>query len=51
MRLIDADKLIENFEWCKEQAGRFNEDHWKDVIQRVNEQPTIDPPTMEKVRE
>lgn len=42
MRLIDADELIVNFEWCKQQAGRFNENHWNDVIRRVNEQETVD---------
>lgn len=41
MRLINADDLIENYEWCKQQAGRYKEDEWNDVIQRVNVQPTV----------
>lgn len=41
MRLIDGDGLIENYEWCKAQSGRYNADYWNDVIRRVNDQPTV----------
>jgi hypothetical protein len=40
MRLIDADEMRENLLWCKEQSGRFD-NHWDDVIERLDAQPTI----------
>ena len=40
-RLIDSDKLKEEFTWCMEQASRFNKDQWKDVIERVENAPTV----------
>ena len=42
MRLIDADKMRENLEWCKSQSGRYNDIYWDDVIERLDVQPTID---------
>lgn len=40
-RLIDADKLIEEFTWCKEQVDNYNKEHWQDIIDRVNRVKTI----------
>ena len=40
MRLIDADKMRENFLWCKAQSGQYD-DYWDDVIDRLDAQPTI----------
>lgn len=40
-RLVDADKLIEEFTWCKEQTDNYNKEHWQDIIDRVNRVKTI----------
>ena len=42
MRLIDADIMRENLEWCKSQSGRYDDIYWDDVIERLDVQPTID---------
>lgn len=42
MRIIDADELRENLEWCKSQSGQYNDIYWDDVIERLDAQPTID---------
>lgn len=42
MRLIDADIMRENLEWCKSQSGRYNDIYWDDVIERLDVQPTVD---------
>ncbi len=42
MRLIDADEMRENFEWCKSQSGQYNDIYWDDVIERLDVQPTVD---------
>lgn len=40
MRLIDADKMRENLEWCKTQAPTDN--FWDDAIERLDVQPTVE---------
>ncbi len=40
MRLIDADKMRENLEWCKIQATTDN--FWDDAIERLDVQPTVE---------
>ena len=42
MRLIDADIMRENLEWCKSQSGRYDDIYWDDVIERLDVQPTVD---------
>lgn len=42
MRLIDADIMRENLEWCKSESGRYNDIYWDDVIERLDVQPTVD---------
>lgn len=40
MRLINADALREELLWCKEQSGTCD-DHWNDIVERLDAQPTI----------
>ena len=42
MRLVDADEMRENLEWCKSQSGQYNDIYWDDVIERLDVQPTVD---------
>ena len=42
MRLVDADIMRENLEWCKSQSGRYNDIYWDYVIERLDVQPTVD---------
>lgn len=41
-RLIDANALIDEFEWCKQQAAECNRKEWDEIITRVSKQPTVD---------
>lgn len=40
-RLIDANALIDEFEWCKQQAAECNRKEWDEIITRVSKQPTV----------
>lgn len=42
MRLIDADELIEEFEWLKGVVNKYNRPHIEETIERINEAPTVD---------
>ena len=41
MRLIDADELRTEFEWCREEST--DKEHWDDVIERLDSQMVADP--------
>lgn len=41
MRLIDADKLRTEFEWCREESA--DKERWDDVIERLDSQTVADP--------
>lgn len=41
-RLIDADALIEEFEWLKEQSSEWRRVEIDEIIERINNQPTTD---------
>ena len=40
MRLIDADAMREELLWCKDQSSSYD-NHWDDVIERLDAQPTV----------
>lgn len=42
VRLIDANALTDEFEWCKQQAAECNRKEWDEIITRVSKQPTVD---------
>ena len=39
MRTIDADELREEYDWCRQQGS---ESYWSDVIERLDNAPTLD---------
>lgn len=39
-RLIDADAMRDNLLWCKSQSSSYD-NHWDDVIERLDAQPTV----------
>lgn len=41
-RYIDADALIEEFEWLKEQSSEWRRVEIDEIIERINNQPTTD---------
>ena len=41
-RLIDANALTGEFEWCKQQAAECNHKEWDEIITRVSKQPPVD---------
>lgn len=43
MRLIDADALKQELQWCLEQSS--DTERWRDVIERVDAVPTVEPKT------
>lgn len=41
-RLIDADVLIEEFEWLKGVVNKYKRPHIEETIERIDNAPTVD---------